>query len=442
MRKISIQLLIFGILSVLIYSCSGDKFSGYTNGENDVLYKVHYRGNNEQKSNDSDWMKVNMDYRLSDTVLFSSKTLEEEFVFPMIQPMFKGDLYEGIKMMGEGDSMSFAIVADSFFLVTAKMPKLPNYVEAGEPMFFDVKLLERYSNDEYRAMQESKNAEKRQEELINLKAYLENNNITAEALPSGLIFIPVNEGSGKKPAKGEMCRVFLEVKVLEGDLLFTNFEGEPIDVEYGKGFDTEGFMEGLGLLKEGGQAEFIVPSSIGVGNLGKETVPGFTTLVYKVKLDKIRSVEEVKKERAEKKKARDAEIARLKEIEPERIEKYINENNIAKQPTESGLYVVDLYKGSGERPVNGDIVKLHYSLFTLEGEKVDSSYDTGEPIEITIGKGQVIKGWDEGILLLSEGSKARFIMPSSLAYGRGSMGKIEPYSPLIFDVELIEIVNR
>ena len=228
MRKIMIRFFILGVLAMFLASCSTDKFSGFKTAENGVKYKIHYRGNNDQPSHDSDWMRVNMDYRLRDTVLFSSKTLNEEFIFPMIKPMFEGDLYEGIKMMGEGDSMTFAIVADSFFLITAKMPGLPDYVEPGEPMYFDVKLLERYTNEEYRAILEQRKAEKRHKESFKLKAYLDKNEISNKPLPSGLIIIPIKEGYGKKPDTGEMCRVFLEVKVLDGDLLYTNFGSQPI----------------------------------------------------------------------------------------------------------------------------------------------------------------------------------------------------------------------
>ncbi len=75
----------------------------------------------------------------------------------------------------------------------------------------------------------------------------------------------------------------------------------------------------------------------------------------------------------------------------------------------------------------------------LDGEKFDSSYDRGEPFEFTLGAGQVIKGWDEGISYMKEGGKATLIMPSSLAYGAYGAGIIPPYTSLIFEVELIDV---
>lgn len=76
----------------------------------------------------------------------------------------------------------------------------------------------------------------------------------------------------------------------------------------------------------------------------------------------------------------------------------------------------------------------------LDGKVFDSSVQRGEPLEFTLGIGQVIEGWDEGLLLLNEGDKARLIIPSDLAYGsRGAGGVIPPNAVLIFDVELVKI---
>jgi peptidylprolyl isomerase len=84
-------------------------------------------------------------------------------------------------------------------------------------------------------------------------------------------------------------------------------------------------------------------------------------------------------------------------------------------------------------------VKVHYTGKLLDGTKFDSSVDRGEPFGFTLGKGQVIKGWDEGIGLMNVGGKATLIIPSSIAYGDRDMGTIPPYSTLVFDVELLEV---
>ncbi len=110
--------------------------------------------------------------------------------------------------------------------------------------------------------------------------------------------------------------------------------------------------------------------------------------------------------------------------------------------TSSGLQYVILTSSEGEKPQNGQKVSVNYSGFLLDGTMFDSSYKRNKPFEFVLGQGRVIKGWDEGVALLNKGSKAKFIIPPHLAYGsRGAGGLIPPNSTLIFEVELIEIVD-
>ena len=108
--------------------------------------------------------------------------------------------------------------------------------------------------------------------------------------------------------------------------------------------------------------------------------------------------------------------------------------------TSSGLAYKIIKKGTGAKAEAGKTVSVHYTGKLSNGTKFDSSYDRNQPIEIELGRGRVIKGWDEGISLLNVGSKATFIIPPDLAYGaRGAGGVIPPNATLIFDVELVEI---
>ena len=109
-------------------------------------------------------------------------------------------------------------------------------------------------------------------------------------------------------------------------------------------------------------------------------------------------------------------------------------------PTASGLYYKITQNAEGKKPNVGDIVSVHYAGKLVDGTEFDSSFKRNEPIEIPIGVGQVIKGWDEGILLLNEGESATLLIPSELGYGaRGAAGVIPPNAWLIFDVQLVKI---
>jgi len=110
------------------------------------------------------------------------------------------------------------------------------------------------------------------------------------------------------------------------------------------------------------------------------------------------------------------------------------------EKTESGLRYQIIQKGNGKKAVKNQTVSVHYKGQLTDGNVFDSSYQRKQPIDFTLGIGQVISGWDEGIQLLQVGDKARFVIPSHLAYGsQGAGGVIPPNATLIFDVELMDV---
>lgn len=122
-------------------------------------------------------------------------------------------------------------------------------------------------------------------------------------------------------------------------------------------------------------------------------------------------------------------------------EKFLTENKAREGVTEtpSGLQYEVITMGTGEKPAAEQTVKVHYTGTLLDGTKFDSSVDRGEPAEF--GVNQVIPGWQEAIQLMPVGSKFKFYIPYELAYGEAGTGPIPPYSTLIFEVELLEIVK-
>ncbi len=116
---------------------------------------------------------------------------------------------------------------------------------------------------------------------------------------------------------------------------------------------------------------------------------------------------------------------RIKELYPDAV------------TTPSGLKYVVVAEGSGPTPKKGAVVTVHYSGKLLDGNKFDSSYDRGQPIDFPVGKGQVIKGWDEALLTMNKGEKRILIIPSDLGYGPKGRGPIPPNAIMIFDVELL-----
>ncbi|MDX1986454.1 MAG: FKBP-type peptidyl-prolyl cis-trans isomerase [Candidatus Obscuribacter sp.] len=108
--------------------------------------------------------------------------------------------------------------------------------------------------------------------------------------------------------------------------------------------------------------------------------------------------------------------------------------------TSSGLKFKDLKKGDGARPQTGQTVVVHYTGWLTNGQKFDSSLDRGEPFTFAIGKGNVIKGWDEGVKGMHIGGKRRLVIAPQLGYGASGAGEaIPPNATLVFEVELLGI---
>ncbi len=108
--------------------------------------------------------------------------------------------------------------------------------------------------------------------------------------------------------------------------------------------------------------------------------------------------------------------------------------------TSSGLLYVDLINGSGREAHAGETAVVHYTGWLEDGTKFDSSVDRGQPLSFRLGAGQVIRGWDEGVVGMRIGTKRKLTIPPHLGYGRRGAGQIiPPHATLIFEVELLEL---
>jgi FKBP-type peptidyl-prolyl cis-trans isomerase len=105
------------------------------------------------------------------------------------------------------------------------------------------------------------------------------------------------------------------------------------------------------------------------------------------------------------------------------------------------LQIEDIVPGTGSSPAHGQTVVVHYSGWLTDGKKFDSSVDRGEPFEFQVGVGQVIQGWDQGVITMKIGGKRKLTIPPKLAYGNRDIGGglIPPNSTLIFEVELLDL---
>ncbi|MBN4051275.1 FKBP-type peptidyl-prolyl cis-trans isomerase [bacterium AH-315-M05] len=238
---------------------------------------------------------------------------------------------------------------------------------------------------------------------------------------SGLQYVITKKGDGKKPKKGDKVVVHYTGKLTDGSVFDSSVErGQPFSFNLGVGQVIKGWDEGIALLQVGDKATFTIPPELGYGKRGSPPViPADATLIFDVELMDV--VEKVAPK-------------------PKVVPKPFNVEGKETVTTKSGLQYIMVKEGTGVQPVSGKQVIVHYTGYLDDGSIFDSSVERGQPLPFTLGVGQVIKGWDEGVALLKVGGKARLIIPSGLAYGaKGYPGLIPPNATLTFDVELVEV---
>ncbi len=196
---------------------------------------------------------------------------------------------------------------------------------------------------------------------------------------------------------------------------------------------------GLTMMRVGDSVTFVCPAdSVWLKLFRMPMVPpqfdSAEYIYFHVRLNNIETEAEVKA-------AQEAELKRLESEEKMKRYEFLEKNYPDAQELASGLYYIEVKEGKGNSPQAGQKVNVHYTGTFLDGNKFDSSVDRGNPFSFTLGQGQVIKGWDEGVAMMREGGKAVLVIPSNLAYGPQGRSSIPPYSSLVFEIELLEITE-
>jgi len=179
--------------------------------------------------------------------------------------------------------------------------------------------------------------------------------------------------------------------------------------------------------------------------------PG-SQLTFFIKAEKVQSREEAMADQQkmfeQQMKDAQAHAAEQIKVDDAKIQEYIKQNNLQNvQKTESGVYYVVNEPGKGPQASEGDLVSVHYKLSFLDGKEVENSRSNpmgnGEPFQFPLGQGRVIKGWDDAIQKLNEGSQATLLVPSTLAYGEQDRGPDMPANSILrFDVELVDVQKQ
>lgn len=253
-------------------------------------------------------------------------------------------------------------------------------------------------------------------------------------------------GDGKrKPTFGDFLQLRITYKTAKDSIFLDSHsinETGMVILPFNHSSFKGSFEEGLNRMNEGDSVSFVVDAYNLFQKFFRSELPVFLNNGDVVKMDvKLNRILN-SKEYAEKVSEYENIVDDLDIEEQRKMQTYLDTNQVHFSFFKNGMYYMPLNQGTGENAVKGDIVKINYKGSFLDGRQIESTYDRGQPMEFKLGEqGQVLKGIELAISLLNQGAKAKFIIPSQLAFGEkgSSTGIIPPYSTLVYEIELLNI---
>ena len=273
------------LVSTVVTSCAEKSlFPGYKLTENGLYYKLITQGEGKQL-NVGDIVQVDLAYYVNDSLLYTTESLPEKAYDMVNESLFKGDLYEGFRMMHVGDSMSFMIYADSVFRKQFRAPIIPDFVKPDTYLRWEVKVNEAMTEEEFMAKREAEMAAKQQKAQEELTAYLAENNITTPPTETGLVYVCTKPGRGKNPSTNKVVKVHYTGRLLDGTVFDSSVErGEPFEFTLGTHQVIPGWDEGIALMKKGEKGVLYIPAELAYGSRQAGIIPPFSNLIFEVEL--------------------------------------------------------------------------------------------------------------------------------------------------------------
>jgi len=272
MKRTSLLVATLCTAAVFFSACKEKKFKDYEQTETGLYYKFKERNPEGKQPQVGDFLFMTLSYYSDNDSI--PKFESREIMDVMNESMYHGDLYEAYSMLKEGEEAEFVIKADSFFYYFMR-GQIPPFITAENVLYFNIRM------DKVKTMEDFE-----YEEEVAIKNYITENNISVVPTESGLYYIELEKGKGKKVVMNDSVSVHYTGKFLDGTVFDSSVgKGDPITFSVGKDPMIEGFVEGILLMNKGGKATLIIPFDIGYGmSHPMSSIPPFTPLLFEVEI--------------------------------------------------------------------------------------------------------------------------------------------------------------
>lgn len=426
------------LVGVVLFSCKNSAYKGFDKMGNGAYMQFHNINKQGEMPRIGDVAIVSMKQSMGDSLYYSSEYEENGTIeLEVTNSSFVGDVMAGLLNMHIDDSATVVVLIDSLCINDLGMDKVPGYLVAGTPIYYDMRLKGIITAEEIAAKKQNELQMMKQDDEDRLAMYYSNMNNTITK--DGLIILNV-KGKGRGAKDGDIMMINFNMITLKGDTLLDFSDNEPVAVRCGDAELGAGFAEAMRYVPEGGEAHFVIPSSLAFDSVGFEDVIGpYTSFVLNVKNTNIYTQKEYEEEQKRLYEAEEAESLKRLQEEPARIEKFVKDHNVTVAPSATGVYYLEIMKGNGAAVEAGDLVSIHYRLYNLDDKLIESSYNV-EPLQFVFGNDEMVPGIEEALGNMRVGGKATIIVPSTMGFGDIAIDKDLPAnSTVIFDLELIDV---
>jgi FKBP-type peptidyl-prolyl cis-trans isomerase len=274
----TIKLLITVVLGCAFFISCNSGYKGYEKSKTGLYYKFYVENATRHLPEDNEIVSIIMGIKTENDSIIQ----ETKYITTVMQkPRFKGDIFDALALMHEGDSAIFIINARQYY-TTYNYGQVPAFVQDDKTMlWFTIKIDTIMSFAEYEA---SVNNARQENEKNTIITYMQQNNIVANPLPSGMYYLETKAGKGESPKQGQFCTLNYTGKLLDGTIFDSSIGREPFSLQLGAGQVIRGWEEGIAMMKKNGTAILIIPSHLAYGERSVGNIPPYSPLIFEVEL--------------------------------------------------------------------------------------------------------------------------------------------------------------